>query len=40
MMLIKILGHIVTAFVILLITCFVALVAVVIKAIHEKIMEE
>jgi hypothetical protein len=39
MMLIKILGHIATAFVILFITCFVALVAVGIKAFHERIMK-
>lgn len=39
MMFIKILGHIVTAFVILLITCFVVLVAVGIKAFHERIMK-
>lgn len=39
MMLFKILGHIVTAFVILLITCFIALIAVVIKAFHERIMK-
>lgn len=39
MMFFKILGHIVTAFVILFITCFVALVAVRIKAFHERIMK-
>lgn len=39
MMLFKILGHIVTAFVILFITCFVALIALGIKAFHERIMK-